>query len=188
MESPLDVKLSAALGGRTAAAFDKAFGLTTVGDLLSHYPRRYARRGELTALTQLPIDENVTIVAEVLEVRSRSMQARRGSILEVRISDGKGILTLNRTEKTGDVVALMEVLAEDEIMIITRTGMVIRSPVSQVRVAGRNTQGVKLVNLDGTDIVVAVARVVPDDKDEADDGADAAAPADGGELKLESEE
>ena len=94
MESPLDVKLSAALGGRTAAAFDKAFGLTTVGDLLSHYPRRYARRGELTALTQLPIDENVTIVAEVLEVRSRSMQARRGSILEVRISDGKGILTL----------------------------------------------------------------------------------------------
>ncbi|MCA0217105.1 MAG: ATP-dependent DNA helicase RecG [Actinobacteria bacterium] len=94
MDSPLDVKLSAALGGRTAAAFDKAFGLTTVGDLLSHYPRRYARRGELTALTQLPIDENVTIVAEVLEVRSRSMQARRGSILEVRISDGKGILTL----------------------------------------------------------------------------------------------
>ena len=65
-----------------------------MGDLLSHYPRRYARRGELTALTQLPIDENVTIVAEVLEVRSRSMQARRGSILEVRISDGKGILTL----------------------------------------------------------------------------------------------
>ena len=78
MESPLGVKRSSALGGRTAAAFDKAFGLTTVGDLLSHYPRRYARRGELTALTQLPIDENVTIVAEVLEVRSRSMQARRG--------------------------------------------------------------------------------------------------------------
>lgn len=94
MASPLDVKLSAALGGRTASAFEKAFGVTTVGDLLSHYPRRYARRGELTALTQLPIDENVTIVAEVLEVRSRSMQARRGSILEVKISDGKGILTL----------------------------------------------------------------------------------------------
>ncbi|MFM9877207.1 MAG: ATP-dependent DNA helicase RecG [Rhodoglobus sp.] len=94
MASPLDVKLSAALGGRTAAAFERAFGMTTVGDLLSHYPRRYARRGELTALTQLPIDENVTIVAEVLEVRSRPMQARRGSILEVRISDGKGILTL----------------------------------------------------------------------------------------------
>jgi DNA gyrase subunit A len=61
----------------------------------------------------------------------------------------------------------MEVLAEDEIMIITKSGMIIRSPVSQVRVAGRNTQGVKLVNLDGGDIVTAVARVVPDDGKEA---------------------
>ncbi|MGV8881732.1 MAG: ATP-dependent DNA helicase RecG [Rhodoglobus sp.] len=94
MASPLDTKLADALGGRTAQAFEKAFGMTTVGDLLSHYPRRYARRGELTALGQLPLDENVTIVAEVLEVRSRSMQARRGSIFEVKISDGKGILTL----------------------------------------------------------------------------------------------
>lgn len=94
MASPLDQKLSVALGGRTAGAFSKGLGLETVGDLLSHYPRRYARRGELTALTQLPIDENVTIVAEVIEVRSRSMQARKGSILEVRITDGTGILTL----------------------------------------------------------------------------------------------
>ena len=94
MASPLDTPLSGPLGGRTAGAFAKGLGLETVGDLLSHYPRRYARRGELTALTNLPVDENVTIVAEVLEVRSRSMQARKGSILEVRISDGKGILTL----------------------------------------------------------------------------------------------
>ncbi len=90
----LDTRLSGVLGGRTSNAFGKAFGMATVGDLLSHYPRRYARRGELTALTQLPVDENVTIVAEVLEVRERPMRARRGSILEVRISDGKGILTL----------------------------------------------------------------------------------------------
>jgi ATP-dependent DNA helicase RecG len=92
--SPLDQKLSAPLGGRTAAAFQKGLGLATVGDLLSHYPRRYARRGELTALTQLPVDENVTIVAEVLQVTNRSMRAKRGSILEVTISDGKGILAL----------------------------------------------------------------------------------------------
>ncbi len=90
----LDTRLSGVLGGRTSNAFAKAFGMQTVGDLLSHYPRRYARRGELTALTQLPVDENVTIVAEVLEVRERPMRARRGSILEVRISDGKGVLTL----------------------------------------------------------------------------------------------
>lgn len=90
----LDTRLSGAVGGRTAGALQKAFGALTVGDLLSHYPRRYARRGELTALSKLPIDENVTIVAEVREVRERSMKARRGTILEVRITDGEGFLTL----------------------------------------------------------------------------------------------
>lgn len=94
MTSPLDAKLSNVLGGRTAGALEKGLKLSTVGDLLSHYPRRYANRGELTALTKLPVDENVTIVAEVLEVRDRPMRARGGSILEVRISDGKGVLTL----------------------------------------------------------------------------------------------
>ena len=94
MASPLDQKLVDVLGGRTAAAFARGLGLETVGDLLSHYPRRYARRGELTALTHLPVDENVTIVAEVLRVMNRPMRAKRGSILEVTIGDGKGILTL----------------------------------------------------------------------------------------------
>ncbi|MDQ1527147.1 MAG: ATP-dependent helicase RecG, partial [Microbacteriaceae bacterium] len=94
MTSPFDAKLSSALGGRTAAAIEKGLGLVTVGDLLSHYPRRYAQRGELTALSELEIDTSVTLVAEVLEVRERPMRAKRGSILEVKISDGRGILTL----------------------------------------------------------------------------------------------
>ncbi|MDQ1554778.1 MAG: ATP-dependent helicase RecG [Microbacteriaceae bacterium] len=94
MTSPLDAKLSSALGGRTAVAIEKGLGLVTVGDLLSHYPRRYAQRGELTALSELEIDTSVTLVAEVLEVRERPMRAKRGSILEVKISDGRGILTL----------------------------------------------------------------------------------------------
>jgi ATP-dependent DNA helicase RecG len=92
--SPLDAKLSSALGGRTASALQKGLGLVTVGDLLSHYPRRYAKRGELTALNELELDTNVTIVAEVLEVSERTMKARRGSIFEARITDGRGILTL----------------------------------------------------------------------------------------------
>jgi DNA gyrase subunit A len=79
---------------------------------------------------------------------------------------GKGIMTLNRTEKTGDVVGLMEVLPEDEIMLITKHGVIIRSPVSQVRVTGRVAQGVKLVQLDEGDLVTGVARVVPEEKDE----------------------
>ncbi len=105
----------------------------------------------------------------------------------VQSRGGKGIITVNRTDKTGDVVGLMEVLPEDEIMIITRMGMIIRSPVSQVRVAGRNTQGVRLVNLDPPDMVMAVARVVPEDDkgvgadDEGTDSPDAP------ELALEEE-
>lgn len=90
----LDTRLTGALGGRTAQAVERAFGYRTVGEMLGHYPRRYALRGELTALASLPLDENVTIVAEVLEVRVREMRQRRGSILEAKISDGTGILTL----------------------------------------------------------------------------------------------
>jgi len=78
---------------------------------------------------------------------------------------GKGILTLNRTDRTGDVVALMEVVPEDELMLMTRQGVAIRIKVSDIRVASRATQGVKLVALDDKDIVQAVARVIPDDKE-----------------------
>jgi DNA gyrase subunit A len=83
---------------------------------------------------------------------------------------GKGIITVNRTEKTGDVVGVMEVLPEDEIMLITRQGVIIRSSVAQIRVTGRIAQGVRLVNLDDGDVLTAVARVIPeDDEDQAGD-------------------
>lgn len=91
---PLDVKLVTLLGDRTAKALERAFGVVTAGDLLAHYPRRYAKRGELTALTELTVGEEVTIVAEVLTVSERTMKNRRGSILEVQITDGRGIVTL----------------------------------------------------------------------------------------------
>jgi ATP-dependent DNA helicase RecG len=103
----LDAKLSGVLGGRTATAFQKAFGYRTVGDLLEHAPRRYAERGALTALDQLAIGESVTIVAEVVDVRERTMRQRRGSILEARIGDGNGILTLtffNQAWRKNDLV------------------------------------------------------------------------------------
>jgi DNA gyrase subunit A len=106
--------------------------------------------------------------ATLMVITSKGM-GKCSNIEEYRVQKrgGKGILTLNRTDKTGDVVALMEVLPEDEVMLITKQGVVIRSGVDQVRVTGRNAQGVKLVNLDSKDIVVAVARVVPEDKDAA---------------------
>ncbi|MGH7650182.1 MAG: DNA gyrase C-terminal beta-propeller domain-containing protein, partial [Gemmatimonadaceae bacterium] len=82
---------------------------------------------------------------------------------------GKGIITLNRTDKTGDVVALKEVLPDDELMLITKHGVVIRMPVKGIRVSGRNTQGVKLVNLDDGDRVCDVARVVIEDDEQGGD-------------------
>jgi DNA gyrase subunit A len=81
---------------------------------------------------------------------------------------GKGIITINRTEKTGDAVSIMEVLPEDELMLMTKQGILIRMSVKGIRVAGRNTQGVKLVNLDQNDLVMAVARVVPDDEEDVE--------------------
>jgi ATP-dependent DNA helicase RecG len=90
----LDDRLDRVLGAKTAGVFSRSFGFATVGDLLAHYPRRYARRGDLTVLSELPMDENVTIVAQVVQVNERPMRARRGSILEVLISDGNGALTL----------------------------------------------------------------------------------------------
>src|SRR6478752_7753312 len=81
---------------------------------------------------------------------------------------GKGIITVHRTEKTGDAVSLMEVLPDDELMLMTKQGVLIRMPVKGIRVAGRNTQGVKLVNLDADDMVMDVARVVPEDESEGE--------------------
>src|SRR5258708_29020438 len=77
---------------------------------------------------------------------------------------GKGIITVHRTDKTGDAVSLMEVQPDDELMLITKQGVAIRMPVKGIRVAGRNTQGVRLVNLEPNDLVMDVARVVPEDE------------------------
>lgn len=83
------------LGDRTAKAFAKHLGLKTVSDLLQHYPRRYSSRGELTPISELPIGESVTVVAEIQEVRERFMTGRKGSILDVRITDGEASMSLS---------------------------------------------------------------------------------------------
>jgi ATP-dependent DNA helicase RecG len=82
------------VGDKAAKRLDEAFGIRTVGDLLAHYPRRYARHGELTNLTGLRDGDYVTVVAEVASVSSRPMRNRRGSIFEAIVTDGHGRLTL----------------------------------------------------------------------------------------------
>lgn len=93
-EITLDMPLAEVVGKRDAAAAERDLGLRRVADLVHHYPRRYATRGELTALDEVPIGEHVTIVAEVRQVGVRNMQKRRGTIVEVRIFDGRAHATL----------------------------------------------------------------------------------------------
>ena len=86
--------LDRVLGDKTAKSFAKNLGLATVADLLQHYPRRYSNRGELTPIANLPIGESLSIVAEVVDARDRRMKGRVSHILEVRITDGSGFLSL----------------------------------------------------------------------------------------------
>jgi ATP-dependent DNA helicase RecG len=86
--------LDRVLGDRTAKSFARHLGLNTVADLLLHYPRRYTSRGELTPIDQIPLGETVTVVADVLEINERRMRGKNGSLLEVRITDGKGQMSL----------------------------------------------------------------------------------------------
>ena len=92
--SRLEEPLRDAVGGKAAGKLEKAFGLRTVGDLLRHYPRRYARRGELTDLAALRDGEHVTVFAQVAKVTARPMRARRGRLLEVTVTDGSASLAL----------------------------------------------------------------------------------------------
>ncbi len=103
--------------------------------------------------------------ATLLVVSEKGM-GKRSVLGDYRVQKrgGKGIITLRRTEKTGSIVALKEVLPDDELMMVTRNGVIIRVPVEGIRVIGRNTQGVRVMNLDAGDTVRDVARVVEEDE------------------------
>ena len=106
-DTTLSTRLEGVVGGRTAKALERGFGLRTVRDLLWHLPRRYSERGELTPLQGLPVGEHVTVLAQVLDVRSRQMQ-RGGRLLEARITDGEGSLQLtffNQAWRANELVA-----------------------------------------------------------------------------------
>jgi len=119
---------------------------------------------------------------------------KRSEIAEYRVQQrgGKGIITIKTTDRNGNIVAVKEVVDGDELMIITRQGQMIRMPVKGISVIGRNTQGVRLVNLSEPtegellpDAVSGVTRVVSEDDEGGVNGApetgapEAGAPADG---------
>ncbi|GAB3169595.1 DNA gyrase subunit A [Telluribacter humicola] len=100
-----------------------------------------------------------------LLVVSRNGFGKRSPIEDYRITNrgGKGVYTLNATEKVGNLVAIKEVTEQDDLMIITRNGIAIRMDVTDIRQAGRNTQGVKLIRLNGNDVISSVTRILKEE-------------------------
>ena len=109
------------------------------------------------------MDSNILVVSE-------NGYGKRSSLEDYRITNrgGKGVKTISITEKTGDLVSIKNVTDDDDLMIINKSGIAIRMAVKDLRVMGRATQGVKLINLKGNDSIAAVAKVMHDE-DEVED-------------------
>ncbi len=101
------------------------------------------------------MDSNILVVSE-------NGYGKRSSLEDYRITNrgGKGVKTINITEKTGNLVAIKNVTDEDDLMIINKSGITIRMAVADLRVMGRATQGVRLINIKGDDSIAAVAKVM----------------------------
>jgi len=103
-------------------------------------------------------DENILVVSE-------KGYGKRSDLEDYRITNrgGKGVKTITISEKTGSLVAIKSVTDEDDLMIINKSGVAIRLPVGDLRVMGRATQGVKLINLRNDDSIAAVAKVMKEE-------------------------
>ncbi|MGB0456391.1 MAG: DNA gyrase subunit A [Flavobacteriaceae bacterium] len=107
------------------------------------------------------MESNILVVSE-------NGYGKRSSLEDYRITNrgGKGVKTISITEKTGSLVSIKNVTDEDDLMIINKSGIAIRMAVEDLRVMGRATQGVKLINLKGSDSIAAVAKVMKEEEEE----------------------
>ena len=105
------------------------------------------------------MESNILVVSE-------NGYGKRSSLEDYRITNrgGKGVKTISVTDKTGQLVAIKNVTDEDDLMIINKSGIAIRMSVEDLRVMGRATQGVKLINLKGSDSIAAVAKVMKEEE------------------------
>jgi len=110
------------------------------------------------------MDSNILVVSE-------NGYGKRSSLEDYRITNrgGKGVKTISITEKTGNLVSIKNVTDEDDLMIINKSGIAIRMAVADLRVMGRATQGVKLINLKGKDSIAAVAKVMHEEEEVVDE-------------------
>lgn len=118
-------------------------------------------KDEVIGMVVIKRDTSLLVVTE-------NGYGKRTSISDYRVTNrgGKGIINVKTSERNGKVVSIKEVLEDDELMLITEKGIIIRQPVKQIKEIGRNTQGVKLITLDEGDRVVAVARVVKGEEEQ----------------------
>ena len=105
--------------------------------------------------------------ASILTV-SENGYGKRTEMDEYRLQSrgGKGIITMKTTDKTGCVVGVQQVTDDDQLMLVTNTGKIIRLRVHDIRVIGRNTQGVRLIDLEEGERVVSLARLAEQEEDE----------------------
>ncbi|QHI35979.1 DNA gyrase subunit A [Kordia antarctica] len=136
---PMGRNASGVRGIRLANEKDEVIGMVAVNDM----------------------ESNILVVSE-------NGYGKRSSLEDYRITNrgGKGVKTISVTEKTGKLVAIKNVTDDDGLMIINKSGIAIRMSVSDLRVMGRATQGVRLINIKGKDSIAAVAKVKNEDEDE----------------------
>ena len=117
---------------------------------------------------------NTEVSASNILVVSENGYGKRSNIDDYRITGrgGKGVKTISITEKTGNLVGIMDVTDEDGLMIICRSGMTIRMAIDSLRVMGRATQGVKLINLKKNDTIASIAKTPRNDDEEEQEGAE----------------
>ncbi|MET3732896.1 DNA gyrase subunit A [Moheibacter stercoris] len=120
---------------------------------------------EVIGMIVITDKENETVL-----VVSEKGYGKRTSIEDYRITNrgGKGVTTLNITEKTGRLIAIQSVTDDDDLMIINKSGVTIRTGVKEMRVMGRATQGVRLINLKKNDEIAAVAKVAMEEEEEGE--------------------
>jgi DNA gyrase subunit A len=124
-------------------------------------------KGITLAPGDLVVAAAIVVPDATLLVAGENGIGKRTAFDEYRIQSrgGKGIITMKTGDKTGGVAGALAVRDSDEIMLITVGGQMVRTSVKNIREAGRNTMGVKLVNLDSGDKLQAIAQVVVEDKE-----------------------
>lgn len=136
-------------------------------------------RGISLGETDSVVATAVVVQDATLLVAGENGIGKRTDFGEYRVQSrgGKGIITMKTTDKTGGLIGALTVRDEDEIMLITNVGQMVRTFVKDIREAGRNTMGVKLIDLDESDKLQAIAPVISEDKDEEDEAGETPAGA-----------